>query len=116
MNDFSTQFRGLNLREMPEEREGLLQGESNDELLDPAEQYENTVVSCEFGKFQILLLFVCGWAVASDSVEIQVNLFWILLFQAAHQQFVYKDSRFIPYGFPWVTLNLMFENNRSVAL
>lgn len=81
MNDFSTQFRGPSSRVMPEERQVLLQGESNDELLDPAEQYEKTVVSCGFGKFQILLLFICGWAVASDSVEIQVNLFWILYFR-----------------------------------
>ena len=93
MNDFSTQFRGPSSRVMPEERQCLLQGKSNDELLDPAEQYEKTVVSCGFGKFQILLLFICGWAVASDSVEIQVNLFWILLFQTALHQFVYKDSK-----------------------
>ena len=88
MNDFSTQFRGPSLREMSEERQGLLRSESNDELLDPAEQYEKTVVSCGFGKFQILLLFICGWAVASDSVEIQVNLLFILLFYTAHQHCV----------------------------
>ena len=48
----------------------------NDESLnlDEADLYENAVASCGFGYFQIKLLFICGWAIASDSAEIQVSL------------------------------------------
>ena len=49
------------------DQHSLENGIINDSVL-----YENTISSCGFGKFQIILLLVCGWALASDSVEIQV--------------------------------------------
>ncbi|XP_065653316.1 synaptic vesicle glycoprotein 2C-like [Hydra vulgaris] len=44
-------------------------------VYDEADLYENAVASCGFGYFQIKLLFICGWAIASDSAEIQTVSF-----------------------------------------
>ena len=41
---------------------------------DERELYEKTINSCGFGCFQVILLFISGWALASDSVEVQVNV------------------------------------------
>ncbi len=83
------------------ERERLLSDNSNDERYeginelssseknetsgsfssDEAQLFEDAISSTGFGYFHYLLLFVCGWALASDSVEIQVlHLFNFLLF------------------------------------
>ena len=37
-----------------------------------SEQYENIINAIGYGRFQITLLLICGWALASDSTEIQV--------------------------------------------
>eukprot|EP00111_Clytia_hemisphaerica_P017998 TCONS_00053279-protein len=42
-----------------------------------AEEYEKIVDSVGFGYFQWKLLFICGWALASDSTEVQVVSFVI---------------------------------------
>ena len=57
------------------EESALLQGRASDEncLINEADLYEVTVKSCGFGQFQFILLLVCGWAIASDSVEVQVR-------------------------------------------
>ena len=39
-----------------------------------ARLFEDAIASTGFGKFHILLLCICGWALASDSVEIQVYM------------------------------------------
>eukprot|EP00794_Sanderia_malayensis_P000132 gene132-743_t len=49
----------------------LLQQQDHDE----AQIFEDAISSTGFGKFHIMLLFVCGWALASDSVEIQAVSF-----------------------------------------
>ena len=40
---------------------------------DNAEIFEEAIGACGFGRFHILLLFVCGWAIAADSTEVQVT-------------------------------------------
>lgn len=50
----------------------VLLNSSKVDILNEADLYEKTVSSCGFGKFQVFLLLICGWALASDSVEIQV--------------------------------------------
>lgn len=53
----------------------VLLNSSKVDILNEADLYEKTVSSCGFGKFQVFLLLICGWALASDSVEIQVVSF-----------------------------------------
>ena len=42
------------------------------EHLDDQQKYESAILSCGFGNFQVILLLVSGWALASDSIEVQV--------------------------------------------
>ena len=59
------------------EADHLLQDpDVNDEIEISSLKYEKAVESCGFGKFQIMLLFICGWALASDSTEVQVCLYY----------------------------------------
>lgn len=57
------------------EKTGLLTSDRSkeDESYDKAEKYERLIVACGFGKQQIILLIICGWALASDSTEVQVS-------------------------------------------
>jgi len=34
-------------------------------------EYEEAVQECGYGKFHYLLLLVCGWANASDAIEVR---------------------------------------------
>lgn len=52
-----------------EEQEQLIQIKPDSSELDTI--FENALASTGFGKFHIILLLVCGWSVASDSVEVQ---------------------------------------------
>ena len=45
---------------------------SSDEDCEENEQYEEIIKTIGYGKFQITLLLICGWALASDSTEVQV--------------------------------------------
>lgn len=38
-----------------------------------AEVFEEAISACGFGRFHIIVLFICGWAIASDSAEVQVT-------------------------------------------
>ena len=42
------------------------------EEIDETEQYEKIINAIGHGRFQIILLLICGWALASDSTEVQV--------------------------------------------
>ena len=46
--------------------------------------FEEAIASTGTGSFHYLLLCVCGWALASDSVEIQV---WLMIYYALFFQF-----------------------------
>lgn len=67
---------GKEILDEEDEKSQLISDEASTNI-DSADLYERTVLSCGFGKFQVILLFVCGWALASDSVEIQVVSFVI---------------------------------------
>lgn len=66
--------------ESEEEVEHIFGQSETSKLLDPGtqeeinetEQYENIINAIGYGKFQITLLLICGWALASDSTEVQV--------------------------------------------
>ncbi len=45
---------------------------SEEYYLEEGRLFEEAISSTGFGCFHFILLFVCGWALASDSVEIQV--------------------------------------------
>ena len=38
--------------------------------LDDDTEFEDAVDECGYGKFHYLLLWVCGWANASDAIEV----------------------------------------------
>lgn len=48
---------------------------NNEEVEFRTNLYERTLKSCGVGSFHVLLLLVCGWALASDSAEVQVVSF-----------------------------------------
>lgn len=54
-----------------DETSKLLTPATNEDL-DEIEQYENIINAIGYGRFQITLLLICGWALASDSTEVQV--------------------------------------------
>ena len=56
-----------------DEKEKLIKKTEFNELSIDTETYEQAITACGFGKFQIVLLLVCGWAICSDSVEIIVS-------------------------------------------
>ena len=56
-----------------DEKEVLIKKTEFNELSNDTEIYEQAIAACGFGKFQIALLLVCGWAICSDSVEIIVS-------------------------------------------
>ena len=60
-----------------EEEQIFSQNESSNlltsqEEIDETEQYEKIINAIGHGRFQIILLLICGWALASDSTEVQV--------------------------------------------
>ena len=56
-----------------DENEKLIKKTESSEALNDNGTYEQAVAACGFGKFQIVFLLVCGWAICSDSVEIIVS-------------------------------------------
>lgn len=60
--------------------------------------YEKTLASCGFGRFQIILFLVCGWALASDSAEVQVVSFVLPtacdLEMTSHQKGLFQYLKF----------------------
>lgn len=52
--------------------ESDISSRNDSSIQEEARLFEDAIASTGFGKFHILLLCICGWALASDSVEIQV--------------------------------------------
>ncbi|GAB1605772.1 vesicle glycoprotein 2C-like isoform X2 [Argonauta hians] len=63
------------------ERERLLSSDSNDSEYEDHKPeptpYEDALEMTGYGKFHYMLLFICGWAVSSDAVEI-ISLSYVL--------------------------------------
>ena len=45
-----------------------------DQVDNEGELFERAITAAGMGPFHVILLLVCGWALASDSVEIQVHV------------------------------------------
>ena len=52
--------------------ESDISSRNDSSVQEEARLFEDAIASAGLGKFHILLLCICGWALASDSVEIQV--------------------------------------------
>ena len=52
--------------------ESDISSRNDSSIQEEARLFEDAIASTGIGKFHILLLCICGWALASDSVEIQV--------------------------------------------